>query len=362
MYESEESPFGFGGAGVRAYEIYGRLKDRHSVDLAVMRYPGAPPAAVRNGLRHRFLGIESPSLSKSVLAYTLQAARFVARQGHRYDVIVENFLPATPFFSRLLTRTPVVLQIQGLWGAHHLKKFPAPFGLPMAVVERIYPNLYSRFLLVTQVNMPRAVLDAPRTAVIPNGIDRSYLEHPIGDEPYILFMSRLDRHQKGLDLLLDAYREIARKHAVSLVLAGSGPPGERERLRRRIPKELQDRVSFPGFVKGPRKRDLLSKARLFVLPSRHEAHPISVLEALGCGKAVVVSDIPELGYVNDHRLGLTFESGDAQALARRMDILLQNETLRRQFGQRGRLYAARFQWEDIARRYASFLQSVAADP
>lgn len=361
IYESEGSPFGFGGAGVRAYEIYRRLQERHSVDLAVMRFPGAPQTGYRYGIRHLYLGIGSRSLVASVLAYTVQAARFVAHYGNRYDVIVENFLPATPFFSQLLSRAPVILQIQGLWGLHHLRKFPAAVGLPMAFMERVYPRLYKRFLLVTQVNMPKAVVHAPRTAVIPNGIDRRFLNQPLREEPYILFMSRVDVHQKGLDVLVDAYSMIAGKYHLNLVIAGSFAPGEKERLLRCIPAGLESRVLLTGFLRGDRKLDVLSKAKIFVLPSRHEAHPISVLEAMGCGKPVVVSNIPELSYVTTNGLGLDFQVGDAQALARRMALLLEREDLRREFGRRGRLYASRFLWENIADRYEAFLRAVACE-
>ena len=41
IYESFGSPFGFGGAGVRAYEIYKRLKARHDITFLCMKYPEA---------------------------------------------------------------------------------------------------------------------------------------------------------------------------------------------------------------------------------------------------------------------------------------------------------------------------------
>ncbi len=80
IYESLGNPFGFGGAGVRAYEIYKRLKDRHDITLLCMKYHGARDGEIE-GLKHIFIGTESKSLAKSVFSYTVKAANFVRRYG-----------------------------------------------------------------------------------------------------------------------------------------------------------------------------------------------------------------------------------------------------------------------------------------
>src|SRR5512139_583687 len=128
IYESLGNPYGFGGAGVRAYEIYRRLRDRHDITLLCMRYPGARDGEIE-GLRHVFVGSDRRGLTRSVLAYTLETAAFVRKRGREFDVIVENFLPSTPFFSTLLTKTPIVLQIQGIMEHHSLRKFNPLYSL-----------------------------------------------------------------------------------------------------------------------------------------------------------------------------------------------------------------------------------------
>lgn len=361
IYESLDSPFGFGGAGVRAYEIYRRLKSRHDISFLCMKYPGARDGEIE-GLKHIFIGIESESLAKSVLAYTIKAANFIRKYGNSFDIIIENFLPATPFFSRFLTKTPVILQIQGLWGFHYVRKFNVFYGLPMYIVEKIYLKLYNTFILVTDVNMNKVLKRSEKCAIIPNGIDRAFLQVNNEEDDHILFLSRIDRYQKGLDILMDAFMLIAEQFKnLRLVLAGYDTFHTIENLLKKIPGELRDRVDYVGFVSGEEKLRLLSKAKVFVLPSRLEAHPISVLEALACGRAVLVSDIPELRYIGENKIGFTFKSGSSQDLAEKLCILLENGDLRQNLGSDGRKFASFLPWDDLALVFERFIKEVISE-
>jgi glycosyltransferase involved in cell wall biosynthesis len=357
IYESFGSPFGFGGAGVRAYEIYKRLKERHEITLLCMKYPKVMDGEIE-GLRHVFVGTESNSLPKSVLSYTFKAAKYVRRYGKDYDVIVENFLPATPFFSKYLTKTQVVLQIQGIWGLYHIRKFNPFYGFLMYLMEKVYLTFYNKFILVTDINMGRLIKKSQKCSVIPNGIDKAFFHISNEEDNYILFLSRIDTYQKGLDVLISAFSLIAEKYKeIRLVLAGY-EFNSVSNLIKRLPVDLKDRVIYAGFVTGDEKASLLSRAKVFVLPSRFEAHPVSVIEALACGRPVVVSNIPELRYVENNGIGLTFKSGSSRDLAEKLRTLLENGELRQNFGDKGCRYASNFLWDDMALRFERFLFKV----
>lgn len=357
IYESFGSPFGFGGAGVRAYELYERLARKHEITLLCMKYPGARDGIIK-GLQHRFVGIEHPGIIKSVAAYTFRAARYLSSEAHRYNIIVENFLPTTPFFSMLFTNRPVVLQMQGLMGVHAHQKFPAYLSLPMHLVENLYPRLFSNFIFVTRLHRLKGPFNSCRHAVIPNGIDSRLLDVAVREDDYILFFSRIDSYTKGLDLLLRAFASVAdRFPRTRLVLAGHEATRVDDLLAL-IPCRLRERVHYAGFVTGRQRTRLLADAKLFVLPSRHEAQPVSLMEAHACCKPVIVSDIPELRYVTRERLGLAFASGSADDLARKITSAMEDPGLRKVFGERGRKYASNFTWDDLARQFDSFLSSI----
>lgn len=361
IYESYGSPFGFGGAGVRAYEIYRRLKDRHDITLLCMRYPGARDGEIE-GLRHVFVGIESRSLTKSVLAYTVMASNYVWMYGENYDVIVENFLPSTPFFSRFLTKTPVILQVQGVMERHSFKKFNPLYAVPMYVVEGFYPRLYDRFIFASDVTrgkvLPKDARRIKMCHVIPNGINEELLRVTPEDGNYMLFFSRIDVYTKGLDILIKAFEKIAVQYPeLRLILAGY----EFDRFDKLVSdwsSSFRAKVEYAGFVTGEEKIRLLSGAKMVVLPSRHESSPISIIEAAACGKPVIVSDIPELRFVQDEGFGLCFPSGDEDGLAERMGLLLKDDKLRTLMGKRGRDYSGRFLWDSIALQFEDVLNRV----
>lgn len=364
IYESIGNPFGFGGAGVRAYEIYKRLRDRHDITLVCMKYPGARDGEIE-GLRHIFLGAESDSLARSVLAYTVRTASFVKKYGADFDIIVENFLPSTPFFSMLFTKTPVVLQVQGIMEKHSIKKFNPLYSVPMYIGERFYPGLYGRFIFVSDVTREKVMAGMSKRpaicSVIPNGINEEFLEATPWEGDYILFLSRIDVYTKGLDLLLDAFEIISHEFPeLRLVLAGY-EFDRFSRLAASYPDSLKKRIEYAGFVTGAEKVKLLSGARLFVLPSRHESLPISVLEAAACGKPVIVSDIPELDFVQKESFGLSFPSGSVEGLADKMRLLLLNGSQRKDMGIKAREFAGRFLWDQIAVQFEEALLCVCSE-
>ena len=136
------------------------------------------------------------------------------------------------------------------------------------------------------------------TVYIPNGISIEKKEvadiiekkYAVKKDEYILFLSRVVPG-KGLEYLLDAYREI--DSDLKLIVAGSSEymPEFREMIERKA--ELDPRVKMIGFVSGKELIELYSNARLFVFPSEAEGMPMCLLEAMSLDCPCLVSDIPE---------------------------------------------------------------------
>jgi glycosyltransferase involved in cell wall biosynthesis len=204
-------------------------------------------------------------------------------------------------------------------------------------------------------------LRAPRE-VIPNGVfldefrdlpspDAFASQRPeLAGRPYILFLSRL-HPKKGLDILADAFAQVARRHP-SLCLVVAGPDdGALAPLREQVARlSLTDRVLIVGPLYGRDKLAALTGAQAFCLTSRQEGFSMAITEAMACAVPVVVSrecHFPEVAQADAGRVVPL----DGAACARAILDVISDESRRRAMGLRGRaLVEARFTWPAIARR------------
>jgi len=155
---------------------------------------------------------------------------------------------------------------------------------------------------------------------------------------------------------VEAFEKTAVAYPDSLLILAGYQFDAFDKLVSKLSPAVKARVSYAGFVTGEEKIRLLSHTEVFVLPSRHESSPISILEAAACGKPVLVSDIPELAFVTEEGFGVSFRSGSAVDLANKLCGLLGDEPLRRRLGQAGKIYARNFSWDAIAPQFENALQ------
>jgi GalNAc-alpha-(1->4)-GalNAc-alpha-(1->3)-diNAcBac-PP-undecaprenol alpha-1,4-N-acetyl-D-galactosaminyltransferase len=182
-------------------------------------------------------------------------------------------------------------------------------------------------------------------------------EPSVAQRPYLVAMGRLS-HEKGFDLLIDAFAQIAEGHPdVDLKIIGEGPC--RVQLEEQASRHhLETRVQLLGWLDQPAL--VLHEGLLFVLSSRWEGFPNSLLEAMACG-------VPAVGFACDsgpteivrHELdGLLVAPEDVSALAAAIDRLLRDPAQRRQMAQRAREVVQRFNEQNF---FAQWDQALSPD-
>jgi glycosyltransferase involved in cell wall biosynthesis len=176
-------------------------------------------------------------------------------------------------------------------------------------------------------------IPAERVALLYNGVDVANAPVGAGDGDYVLFLGRISR-EKGVDTLLRAHAEAGGRW--NLLVAGTGPLLDEMRVQ-------YSRAMFAGHLAGNELRQALAGAAVVAVPSEwYENCPMSVLEAMACGKPVVgsrIGGIPEL--VADGETGLLFEAANAEALGACVGRLMSDPGLRRRMGQAARARAER---------------------
>jgi glycosyltransferase involved in cell wall biosynthesis len=170
------------------------------------------------------------------------------------------------------------------------------------------------------------VFEAPQAATLPRAARAPH------DGFRLLFVGRLER-EKGLDVLLEAWRRAELPGAAELLIAGEGPlwpSGSGVRALGQVPREELPKI--------------YASADALVLPSVptatfREPWGLVVNEAMQQGTPAIASDAVGAvagGLVRDGRNGLVAPAGDAEALAVRIRALAMNPDLRTRLGEAAR--------------------------
>lgn len=202
--------------------------------------------------------------------------------------------------------------------------------------------------------------DIPAAVSEPAGL-ATKLPFPLTEHSYDLSLCRLHPN-KGLLHLIDAL-QVLRQRGVDfppLVMAGSGR--EETRIRERVQAHgLGDKVFLIGQVDADERNYLMSRARLFLQPSIVEGMPMTVLEAMASGCAVVGTDIPGIReLLVDDRNGRLMPPADAEALADALFGCTQAPERLAMYRQAALETAKANTWNLIARRYLELFEAVIA--
>lgn len=176
---------------------------------------------------------------------------------------------------------------------------------------------------------------ARKTCVVTAGMDPARFPWPPPvdgsprpkDKSLVLFAGLVEEQIKGFQVLHEACARLWKQRQDFELVATSDPPGTLDPFTRLV--GWQSQQDLPK---------LLYACDLLVMPTiAQEALGRTAVEAMAAGKPVVASRLGGLPFtVLDGETGLLCESGNAEDLARKIDLLLDDPDLRQRLGQAGR--------------------------
>ena len=330
-------------SGLQCQHVASTLRTRASVEvLTTATDARLPSRALVDGVRVRRVYVDVTTLTSKVRAAALMLLRLF-RSLPRVDLVhIHGFSTknvVVTAVARMFGR-PVVLSL-------HTAGHDEPGAASAQGVLSAWAYRSADLYLSVSPQLVDAYLSAglPAERLVTNGIDidrfapaadgeRCELRRRLGlplDRPIVLFVGFFSR-EKQPDVLLDAWLQLQSTRALESTLVFVGATRSKYfEVDDRLAIEIRDAAERRGVVDRlvfveptHRIQDYYRAADLYALPSRREALPVALLEAMACGLPCVASRLPGATdtVIEDGANGLLVPPGDAPAMASAMASVL----------------------------------------
>jgi glycosyltransferase involved in cell wall biosynthesis len=187
--------------------------------------------------------------------------------------------------------------------------------------ERVNPELAGRMTVLNNaVEVPNLSFDRLMRARSESERFRIVFLGSVGD-------------RKGCRELLEAAGQLSDQSDIQIYFLGGGEQdGDLERYKRKSHEMELSNVHFSGYVSGDQKAEYMKKADMFVLPSRADNFPISLLEAMSYGLPVVVSDVGAMDEVVSKVNGIVISPRDTDGLVEAIQFMYNHPDHREKMG------------------------------
>lgn len=181
------------------------------------------------------------------------------------------------------------------WNSNIIKRITKNY-----ILRRLFIRIFSsaKAIIVLASRFKRELIDTGfsttkihvLTTMFRKDIFKEVAPRTLRNRHHLLFLSRIVR-EKGIYELVDAFECLkSHFHDLKLTIAGDGP--ELKALTQYVyKKNLRNSVFFPGYVRNSVKAKVLLECAIYILPTYNEGCPVSLLEAMAAGLAVVTSPV-----------------------------------------------------------------------
>lgn len=321
----------WGGGEKWFFTVAKALQDRgHSVKLAV--YPGSElENRVKNaGIPHlvfkaRFLSLLNPLIVWSIYRKIKKNAPEVVIMNASHELKVIGLIAHWASVPHIIFRRGV---------SYPLKENPLNQWYVDNIITGFIANANATFEAFAKA-FPS--VRSKQHITIYNGVDVSEWNPPnVKHKEQLIGLTARLSYEKGIDRAIEAIAQLKKQGIKAhLLLMGDGP--ERKQLEQIVEQqELDDVVSFTGFVKDVRTR--LAECSIFLFTPRWgEGTSLSLIEAMLLGLPCVVFDTASMNeVVINGETGFVIPDGDIIGLADHLQLLLTDDNLRITMGNAAR--------------------------
>lgn len=321
----EYPPFIVGGAGIYAANICNELASLgHQVVVFTPKFSDSP-SQIDEIPNIEIRRIElNEKLPFSALQFWLSLPNQLnkAESENKFDIIHFNSLSYC-FLKKKISDSPHVVTIHHLTAdairsnnlslISRIKDISGENNLLMPFIEKRCIKSADQIISVSKFTKRQIIntydINPHKIEVVYNGIDFSgydFNEEEIKEtkkelglglntKPILLFVGRVDDPRKGLEILINAMKQVLEKKDVMLLVVGKGNQTDAKNLAESL--ELDKNILFTGFADSKYLKKYYSLCDVYVCPSKLEGFGLTILEAMVAGKPIVATNvgaIPEI--------------------------------------------------------------------
>lgn len=275
----------------------------------------------------------------------------------KFDVVVDE-VHGLPFFTPWYVKEKKIALVCEVANELWVKMFGRVFGTMGKLTEWLYLHFTyqnTQFLTISQSSkddLIREGINQRNITVLPMGatIPKNLKTYEKEKTPTLIYVGRFSR-SKGIEDAIIALQKVLKNFPkTQLWVVGYGEEQYRDHLLNLAKRlEVQDNVTFWGFISEEKKFELLQRASVLVAPSIKEGWGLIVPEAAAMGTPSVVYNSPGLKDVLGGSIFKTIvKSNTPEQLSKEIITLLENKDLDRQLQKKKNEIRIQFDWDKTA--------------
>lgn len=309
-------------------------------------------------LRNKIKDLRKPNLSKIIYLKSLPSLHKTIKS-FSPDIIHAHYLSSYGILASLTRFRPIIISV---WGSD-LYDFPNKSIFNKLIINKTIKSADA--ICSTSKAMQEILLNDynyKKSYLIPFGVDIDRF-YPLKskNENFIVGTIKSIESHNGIDCLINAANIVVNLwnySNIKFLIVGEGTLTE-EMKDKCKELNLENSISFRGFISHKNIVDEFQKLSLFIAVSTRESFGVSILEAASCGVPAITSNIGGLPEVNtNNQTGFVIPPNNELILAKKIVELFENRTLRLKMSNNARENTIRnFNWEknvaDMIRIYRS---------
>ncbi|TKX39427.1 glycosyltransferase [Halorubrum sp. CGM5_25_10-8B] len=353
LFITTENLTGKSGSTVATTELFRAMADCDTVDLSLIAPTPDDPSVVPESVSSYWLTTKPAGTIKWHIRHQPSMARalFTALISERPELVIVRVGPSTvlPIVFGLLPGVEYKVLIRGF--VHRNLSIQLPVKALTWANASVADETVVAFEAIAEMLRDLGVRGG--ISVVPNAVDPNRfvsdegptpeeIRDAVDDDAFVVgFVGSMeDRHR--VDILVEAVASLPQSVKPALVLVGDGP---QQTTLEELVKEagIRDSTVFTGLV--PHEvvpRYIASCDVLYGISDPDKpSNPIKIYEYLACERPVITTQTPELGFVEEERVGVAMDRVTVKSVHDAlMDLYSMSSDERRTMGRRGREYVS----------------------